>query len=341
MSKKVLLTGAAGFMGAHVLIHFLHNTDWEIVCLDSFRHRGKSDRIQEVLFDSHPEYAKRVSVYVHDLRTPISDQLAIKMGKIDYIVSIASESHVDRSIEEPRDFIENNIGVVLTLAEYARQYTVEKFLHISTDEVYGPAPQGHEHQEGESHRPSNPYSASKAAQEDILFSYWRTYSKEGFPGTAISNTMNIIGEMQDTEKFVPKVIQHVEQQKIMPIHASAKGEIGTRYYLHARNQADALMFLLKNIEFETYRGQADLCRFNIVGEREVNNLEMAQMIAGFLGKDLKYELQDFHSSRPGHDLRYALDGTKMHELGWRAPMSLEESLKKTVQWTAKHREWML
>lgn len=335
--KRVLLTGAGGFVGSHTLIHFLHNTDWEIVILDSFRHKGLTDRIRQMVHESHPEYLPRIKVFPHDLRVPISKTLTLQMGKIDYIVNMASESHVDRSITDPRDFIENNVSLVLTMLEYARKNPVEKFLQVSTDEVYGAAPKGHNHKEGEPHKPSNPYSASKASQEDICYSYWRTYNMP----IVITNTMNIIGELQDSEKFIPKTIRAVMNGEVMDIHANADGtKIGSRYYLHARNQADALMFILKNIDINTYMQNDQISHYNIVGEKELNNLEIAQLIAKYAGKPLNYKLVDFHSSRPGHDLRYALDGTKLMNAGWTPPMPLEESLERTVKWTLEYPEWL-
>lgn len=330
---RVLLTGAAGFMGAHVLQHILETTDWEVVCIDSFRHMGKTSRLRQVMDKSGDD---RVTVLRHDLTCPIDDQLALRIGQIDYVLSIASESHVDRSIDKPRPFIENNVLLMLTLLEYIREHPVQKFIHISTDEVYGPA-YDHDHKEGESHKPSNPYSASKAAQEDICYAYWRTY---GLP-IVITNTMNIIGEMQDPEKYVPMTIQKVVNGDMVTIHASHDLKtVGSRYYLHARNQADALLFILKNVT-PVFYGQGELEQFNIVGEREVDNLELANLLATFIGKPLKYELVDFHSSRPGHDLRYGLNGEKLKQLGWKAPLSLEDSLKRTVDWTLAHKEWLL
>ena len=134
-------------------------------------------------------------------------------------------------------------------------------------------------------------------------------------------------------------IKRVLAGESMTIHASAEGEIGSRFYLHARNQADGLLHVLKQ-HFPKYGEATQPQRFHIVGEREVNNLEMAQMIADAVGKPLKYELVDFHSSRPGHDLRYALDGTKIADTGWKAPIPLEDSLRKTVEWTLAHPEWL-
>ncbi len=331
--KRVLLTGIGGFMGSHVLRHIMENTDWEVVGIDSFRHKGMTDRIN-VQMDGLD--MSRLTIITHDLAAPISYFMDEQIGHIDYVLNVASESHVDRSIDEPRDFIHNNVELMLTMLEWARDREVEKFVQISTDEVYGPAPDGHNHVEWETYLPSNPYSASKAAQESIAFAYWRTYDLP----LIITNTMNIIGEMQDPEKFVPKVMQHVENRESMTIHASAEGRVGSRYYLHARNQADALLFILQNITPVKY-GDADRPeKFHIVGEQEVTNLEMAQMIARIMKKELKYSLVDFHSSRPGHDLRYALDGKKLADAGWKAPLSLEDSLKNTINWTQKHKEWL-
>jgi dTDP-glucose 4,6-dehydratase len=333
--KRVLLTGASGFVGSHVLRHILVNTDWEIVCPTTFTHKGMTDRIRIAVLGLDDDY-KRVKVVRCDLTAPISAVTAHEFGKIDYVINVASESHVDRSIELPAPFIINNVSLICHLLDWARIAQPERIVQVSTDEVYGPAPLGHAHQEWQDqHLPSNPYSASKAAQEDIAFSYWRTYD---LPIT-ITNTMNIIGEMQDTEKFMPMVIKKVLSGEEMSIHASPTGEIGSRFYLHARNQADGLLHVLTQ-NFPKFGETTMPERFHIVGEREVNNLEMAQMIADAVGKPLNYKLEDFHSSRPGHDLRYALDGKKITDTGWKLPIPLEESIRKTVEWTLAHPEWL-
>jgi len=216
--KRVLLTGHGGFVGSHTLIHILLNTDWEVVGLDSFRHKGVTDRVREILYESHPELVDRFTSFRHDLTVPLTDVLISDIGHIDYVINMASESHVDRSITDPVPFVENNVSLVLNMLEYARKAQPEKFIQISTDEVYGAAPDNH-HKEGEVHKPSNPYSASKAAQEDICYGYWRTY---GLP-IVITNTMNIIGEMQDSEKFVPMVISKVQKGETVTIHATPEG----------------------------------------------------------------------------------------------------------------------
>ena len=355
---KILLTGAAGFVGSHALKYLLTETDAYVVCLVSLEHSGVSARLRQAMKDyqgdkggAQPDLDERVRFIRHDLRSPIDPITAAQIGDIDVIWNIASESHVDRSISDPRSFILNNTELILTMLDYARVAKPKLFLQMSTDEVYGPAPIGHNHIEWETPLPSNPYSASKQAQESIAFSYWRTY---GVP-VVITNTMNIIGEMQDKEKFAPMVMHKIATGEPMTIHASASGEIGSRYYLHAHNLADAWWYLTRSYvgdrtpterawygDIPVYGDGTDRpAKFHIVGEREVDNLQFAKMISNAMGGDLNYELVDFHSSRPGHDLRYALDGTKMEELGWRAPLSLDQSVDKMVAWTLQHREWLL
>jgi dTDP-glucose 4,6-dehydratase len=333
MTKRVLLTGAGGFVGHHTLEHILKTTDWNLVITDSFNHRGITDRITSIKCWDDEKH--RVQVITHDLTVPFSDVMIKKIGNIDYIISMASDSHVDRSITDPAPFVTNNVSLIVNMLELARKIQPEIFLQVSTDEVYGAAPTGYAHKEWDTILPSNPYSASKAAQEAVCISYWRTF---GVP-VIITNTMNIIGERQDPEKFVPKVMYALEKNIPMTIHGT-KENIGSRYYLHARNQADALVFILKNLPPILYPNSDRPDKYHIVGEREVDNLTMAKMIAFYWGKELKYTLEDFHTTRPGHDLRYALDGTKLTEAGWTPPMPLEQSIQTTVEWTKQHPEWL-
>lgn len=330
----VLLTGVGGFVGSHVLRHVLETTDWHVVGLDSFRHHGKLDRVQ---YQLEGQDRSRYTHLVYDLTIPFSDQFTDKLSDVDYVLSLASESHVERAIEDPRPFVENNVSLMLTLLEWARTASnLKKFVQISTDEVYGPISDvGHGHKEGERHRPSNAYSASKAAQELLAYAYWRTY---GVP-VIVTNTMNIVGEMQDVEKYVPKVMRMIANGEIVTVHASSSGAIGSRFYLHARNQADALLFLLKNQEPTQYPAP-DLDRFNIVSDIELNNLDVARLVADNMRQPLKYELVDFHISRPGHDLRYGLDGSKIAALGWKPPVEFYESFRRTVEWSLAHPEWL-
>ena len=340
MSKKVLLTGGLGFIGSHSVEHWLKNTDWDIVVVYGLRFSGRI----EGLTDIEGYDPSRVSIVWHDLRAPLHSQLASTIGDVDYIVNMASDSHVDRSITHPVDFVQNNVNLTLNMLEYAREVRPEKFIQVSTDEVYGPAPVGHDHKEGEPHRPSNPYSASKSAQESIAYSYWRTYN---VPVT-ITNTMNNFGERQHPEKYVPMVIKKIMSGEVIDIHSKPNEDkswtIGSRVWLHARNHADAIQHILDNIDviwYEDGESTPDIQRFNVAGEQEIDNLQIVNMIADIIGKEPVYELVDFHSSRPGHDLRYSLDGTKLKEYGWNAPISVAESFRRTVEWTMSRPDWLV
>ncbi|WP_274029439.1 dTDP-glucose 4,6-dehydratase [Streptomyces sp. MMBL 11-1] len=337
MSKRILLTGAGGFVGSHILRHLLTHTDWDLVCPVTFRHHGNSDRIASAIED-RPEWHQRVQVVMCDLTAPISTTTASRLGPIDYILNVASESHVDRSITDPVPFIRNNVDLILNLLEYARITQPAVFLQMSTDEVYGPAPADYAHREWDTIAPSNPYSASKAAQEAIAFSYWRTY---GVP-VVITNTMNIIGEMQSSEKFLPKTMRAVAAREPATVHVSPEGQPGSRFYLHARNLADAWLWLLNHHTPQMYPDHPLPSRFHIVGEREINNVEMVHLVADTMGvPNPELHLVDFHASRPGHDLRYALDGRKLAAAGWKAPVPLEESLTRTIGWTLTNPEWLV
>jgi len=332
MDKRILITGSAGFVGSHLVEHIIANTNWHIIGIDSFRHRGDSLRIFQ-----DPE---RYDIYTHDLTAPISNRLQKKIGPVDYIINMASESHVDRSIYDPIPFCENNFNLALNMLDYARKSNPEFFIQISTDEVYGPALKFANHSEWSTIIPSNPYSASKASQEALCIAAWRTY---GIP-VVITNTMNMIGERQDIEKFLPMLISKISAGEAVDIHGS-KDCIGSRYYLHARNHADALLFLIKNTKPTEYSDSLEKIsvpdRYNIVGDIEINNLELAQMVAKILNKPLRYNLVDFHKSRPGHDRRYALDGTKLKNMGWHAPISFKESLRRIIEWELRNPEWLV
>jgi len=341
--ETVLITGAAGFVGHHTLAFMLKNTDFNFIATDSFKHKGTSARLRSV-FEEIPNSVKRVKVITHDLTTPIDLVTKSEFGKINFILNIASESHVDRSISEPREFILNNTNLILTMLELARvSDNLKLFIQMSTDEVYGPAIDGHNHNEWETHLPSNPYSASKASQEDICYSYWRTF---GIP-LVITNTMNIIGERQDTEKFIPLTIRNIVKNLPVSVHSQKISnnhwKSGSRYYLHARNQADALKFIIeKSFQLNTKYEKSDkvMEKFNIVGEKEVSNEELVHLISEIMDTKPIINFTDFHSARPGHDLRYALNGNKINTLGWKPPVPFEESLKRTVRWYIDNPSWL-
>lgn len=340
---RVLLTGAGGFIGHHCLRYFLEKTDWFVVCIDSFRHKGTYSRLAEVDLDP-----ARVLVLRHDLSVPIDQALESRIldrspadeGRIDIVVNMASDSAVERSVSDPVQCWRNNCELVLNMLEFARRTRPSIFFQVSSDEVYGDCPDGHAHPEWDVVAPSNPYAASKAAQEALAISYFRTYDVP----VVITNTMNTIGTCQDREKFLPKIIWKVATGQRMEIYADPSPDgsfrIGTRFYLHAENHADALVWLSKNPPARYSNGAARPDRYNVVGEAELNNLELAQMVADIMGKPLNYELRASESARPGYDRRYALDGSKLRAAGWRRPVEFRQGLERIVKWTLDHPWWV-
>lgn len=348
------MTGISGSIGAHFFAHFMKNTDWEVVGIASFKHKGWMDKIL-VMVDAHPEWLSRLTMVIHDLSAPFSELTRKKIGKIDYIVNLASLSDVEASIQNPVPFVRNNVDVVLTMLEFARDIwglresnskppAGTAFIQISTDEVYGPVATKNDPgvKEWGEIAPSNPYAASKAAQEAIAFSYWRTYNVP----VIITNTMNNFGELQQSSKFPSMVQRWIAKGEKVMVHGEKRGdkvEIGSRSYIHSRNFADAILFILKNCP--AYLHQPDSVdkpdRYNIAGDRQLDNLELAKEIAHHMGKDdFEYEVVNVHTLRPGHDRHYALDNSKIKSLGWKSPVTFEESLKNTIQWQMEHPEWL-
>ena len=324
--KRILITGSAGFVGSHTAKWILENTEWEVVGLDSFRHMGDAERIS-----ADPRY----SMICHDLNAPISKRTAARIGDIDYIINCASISHVDTSIEDPVYVWESNTRLIGNILQYARELPgLEKFIHCSTDEVFGSAYGDHCHHEWDVIAPSNPYAASKAAQDSLCFAYWRTY---GTP-IAITHCMNMIGTMQDAEKYLPKIVSRVHKEETVTVHGQP-GKVGSRMYIDCRNLADAWLFMLQEIDFATY-GKADrMTKFNIAGIEEITNLELAQRIADRMGEELKYEFVDFHKTRAGHDLRYALDSSKIYAAGWKPPIDLDQTFDEVIDHVRTNEAW--
>lgn len=326
MSKKILVTGVSGFLGHHMLEHILRDTDMDVVGIDGINYAGNLNRITDI--ESFKQHEHRVKLVFHDLRSPINDSVAYQIGDVDYVLHLAAETHVDRSLIDARPFVLTNVFGTCNLLEYVRhnQTSLTKYIQFSTDEVFGPAPFGTDHKEWNPHRPSNPYSATKAGADDLAFSFAHSF---GVP-VIITHTMNLFGERQNVEKFVPMTIRKVILGEKVTIHGT-EGHVSTRKWIHCRNAASAVTFLLD-------RGVKE-DKYNVVGE-EMDVLSMAQFIAKIVGKPLQYEYLDFHSTRPGHDLRYSLDGSKLASMGWKAPIGFLESLERVVKWTVDNEKWI-
>jgi dTDP-glucose 4,6-dehydratase len=327
MKTKILITGGCGFIGHHFVEHLIKHTDWDLIIVDKLNYASTGfDRLRDIECFNE----KRVLLLSSDFSQPLPDGVKQEIGLVDYIIHMGAETHVDNSITNPEPFVISNVVGTLHMLNFAReQKNLRKMIYFSTDEVFGPAPNGVAYKEWDRYNSSNPYAATKAGGEELCLAFANTYK---LPIT-ITHTMNVFGERQHHEKFIPMIIKKSLLGEKVTIHSDATRTIpGSRFYIHARNVAGAVMFLLD-------KGQVR-DKYNVVGEKEVNNLEMAQFIANVVGKPLHYELVDFHSSRPGHDLRYALDGTKMKDMGWQLPVSFEDSLEKTVKWSLANPKWL-
>ena len=342
MNKRVLITGGAGFI-AHTLIHeILKTTDWEIVSLDRLDYSGNLNRLDDILGDISKEEKQRLNVIFHDLKAELNPQICAAIGDVDYILHLAAASHVDRSITYPMEFVMDNVVGTCNILNFARdQQNLSRFIYFSTDEVFGPAPEGISYVERDRYNSTNPYSATKAGAEELCVSYENSY---GMP-IYITHTMNVFGNRQHPEKYIPSTIRKVRDGNLVTIHSDAtKSVAGSRHYIHTSDVSEAILFLLKLSDqghiFDTDFGGAKCPKFNLTGKEEVDNLELAKRIAQAVGEELKYEMIDFHSARPGHDLRYAISGDYMKELGWEPVVSLNERIQQVVDWSLENDRWL-
>ena len=316
---RVLVTGSSGFIGSYMIKKLLRDRpDWDVVGIERLSVSGNQERLRKL------DLAKYSSV-LHDLRCPISDYLIeTKLGHFDYIIHIAASSHVDRSIDDPMSFVLDNVVATCNILDFARKCpNLKKFIYFSTDEVFGPAPPGVIYLENDRYNSTNPYSATKAGGEELAVAYRNTYK---IP-VVVTHTMNVFGESQHPEKFIPKCIEYARTGKTIQIHSdSTKTVPGSRFYVHGDDVADAVLFVMALDDLAE-----EMCpKYNIVGPEELNNYELAQMIAGIVGKPLVYEFVDFHSSRPGHDLRYAISGEKLKKLGWSPKFTIRQRLEDVI-----------
>ena len=332
---KVLVTGGAGFIGHRVILELLEKTEYEVISLDRLDVSGTLERLAYVQNEVGPEVAQRLKIVWHDMKAPLNSFVKAQIGEPSMILHLGAGSHVDRSIEDPMSFVMDNVVGTANMLDYARELhgagKLELFLYFSTDEVFGPAPKGVFYKEWDRYNSGNPYSASKAGAEELCLAYSNTY---GLP-MAISHTMNVIGARQHKEKYEPLCIGKSLSGSKVWIHANPDcTEAGSRHYIDVADVADAVLFLITK-----YRaGELKKCdKYNIVGSEEIDNEALYVLINSLVSElsseeiSQNYELVDFHSSRAGHDLRYALCGEKMKELGWE-PQPLADRLREIVSW---------
>lgn len=339
MSKRVIITGAAGFIGHHLVEYLIENTGWQLVCLDKLNYSGNLNRLNDVLSKYDSETLKRVEIVYHDLRAEIGDTTFNLLGDANYILHLAASSHVDRSIQYPDEFILDNVVGTLNILNYARKCSrLERFIYFSTDEVFGSAPAGIEFKEYDRYNAGNPYSASKAAGEELCTAFHNTYELPIY----VTHTMNVFGERQNPEKFIPSCIRKIRNDELMPMYVDAELKVSaSRHYVHAKDVADAINFILRldpiKIKIDGYAG-VTIPKFNIVSHEEYNNMDVANMIADSLNSTLKW--YPVPNARPGHDSRYSLSGEYMKSLGWEPKISFKERIGDMVRWSMKNDKWL-
>jgi dTDP-glucose 4,6-dehydratase len=313
--QKVLVTGGSGFIGSNFIrLLMQRNPDIETVNLDKLTYAGRKENLKDVEGNNNYTFVQG------DICSPKDVEKAMKA--CDSVVNFAAESHVDRSIENSDDFAKTNFFGVKVLCDQARKQGIEKFIQISTDEVYGQIAEG-SFTETSTLTPRNPYSASKAGGELLAMSYYTTY---GTP-VIVTRSSNNYGPYQFPEKVIPLFITNLLQNKKVPLYGEGKN---VRDWLYVEDNCEAIEQCLK-------QGKPGSI-YNIGGNREMQNIELTRKILAELGKgeDMIEKVKD----RLGHDLRYSLDSSRIEkELGWQPKTGFEEGLHKTVEWYKENENW--
>lgn len=333
---RILVTGGAGFIGSAVIRYLIQHTQDEVCNIDKLTYAGNLESLIDI------EQSPRYQFYKIDICDVTALQWIFSTFRPDVVMHLAAESHVDRSIDTPADFMQTNIIGTYILLEVARQYWLAldtqakqqfRFHHISTDEVYGDLKNSTDlFVESNPYAPSSPYSASKASSDHLVRAWYRTYSLP----TVITNCSNNYGPYQFPEKLIPLVILNALDGKILPIYGDGQQ---VRDWLYVEDHARALYCVATQGEIgETY---------NIGGHNEKQNIEVVRTICQILDElqpqanAQRYEsLITFVKDRPGHDLRYAVDASKIYKtLGWQPQETFDTGIYKTVQWYLNHLEW--
>ncbi len=314
---KIFVTGGAGFIGSNFINHVLNlSKDDSIVNYDKLTYAGNLANLDSVA--DHPQYTF--------IKGDICDSPSVEaaMAGCQTVVHFAAESHVDRSIYEPAPVIETNVTGTFVLLQIARKLNIDKFVHISTDEVYGDMPPGALADENSPLQPNSPYSASKASSDLIVRSYVRTFA---FPAV-ITRSSNNYGPYQFPEKFLPLMITNALDDKPLPIYGDGRQE---RNWLHVTDHCRAILAVLEHGRI----GEV----YNIGGPDVLENLTMARRLLRATGKT--ESLLTHVKDRPGHDRRYALTCAKIErELGWKPSIPLEEGLRQTIDWYRANNKWL-
>lgn len=325
-----LITGGTGFIGSHLVEYFLENTDWEITILDRLYFSSTLERLEHIRWEV---FKKRLNFVFHDLKAPIINKLFLsrlhRFGEPDLIFHLAANSHVDLSIVDPLSFVMDNVAGTTNLLNYQRTLDNSKLFYFSTDEVFGPTTGNETYKEWDRYKSQNPYAATKAGAEEMCLAFENTYKTY----VTITHCMNVFGERQAPEKFIPVCIKNCLEGKETPIYSHPDLiTSGTRYYLHAKAVAEAMLFL-------SSKGKSGE-KYNLVGQKRISNLDIAKFVGWVLHIKPKIKMVDFHSSRPGHDLHYGLDGCKMMNIGFSYSTQVMEDLDRTIKWYKDNQAWL-
>ena len=336
MEPTILITGGAGFIGANLVSYLLDTTNWHLIILDRLDSTVTLNRLIHIPTWSQNQH--RVKFIYWDLKAEINQFTRNQLLDTVYIVHLAASSHVDRSIRDPYMFVQDNVLGTLNILNLAKSlHNLLRFYHQSTDEVMGPALKDRAFTEEDATNPCNPYAASKAGAESIAISYATTYNLP----LVIGRCMNVYGVYQHPEKFLPLTIRKIQDNDTVLIHSDITETVsGARSYISADNLSKAIFFLLKESIPLITRDSRLAGIYNIAGEEEISNLNLALRISEIMQKEFHYKLVGLPESRPGHDLRYALDGSKLNRLGWNLEGNFYINLGKTVSWYLSHSEWL-
>lgn len=312
---RILVTGGCGFIGSNFIRYMLEKHNYEIINLDALTYAGNPNNLKDLT--SHPKY--------HFIHGKIEDMGIIKdiIREVDMIVHFAAETHVDRSIFHAQPFIISNVLGTQALLDAAKEQKIKRFIHISTDEIYGELKKDGKFTEGSPLNPNSPYSASKASADLLVKAYHHTYNLPNI----IARPSNNYGPYQYPEKFIPLMITNLLEEKPIPIYGNGEN---VRDWLFVKDCCQAIDIILhKGVVGEVY---------NIGGQSEMRNVDVARKVIKILGKSEDYI--EFVPDRPGHDFRYALDISKIRKnLGWEPSVSFELGLKETIKWYKENKWW--
>ena len=317
----IIVTGGAGFIGSNFIFHMLKTyPDYRIICLDKLTYAGNLSTLKSVMENPSFRFVKL------DICDRDGVYKLFEEEKPDIVVNFAAESHVDRSIEDPSIFLQTNIIGTSVLMDACRKYGVERYHQVSTDEVYGDLPLDRPDlffTEETPLRTSSPYSSSKAGADLLVLAYYRTYDLP----VSISRCSNNYGPYHFPEKLIPLMITNALAEKPLPVYGEG---INVRDWLYVEDHCKAIDLII-------HKGKVGEV-YNVGGHNEMRNIDIVKTICKELGKS--YNLITYVKDRKGHDLRYAIDPTKIHnELGWFPETRFEEGIKKTIEWYLNNRDW--